>query len=148
MEIIETQHAFLTPYEVYQVIKDRTNAAKPYKDGRDFELLGDYNRVYTARLRCVETLIANSPEGMIDDFDNEEDDEIGNRIAEFSNEIAELLPKINPHQIRNLIAVRPKNNMELCSIFPTEDDWNMVADKCNEIFELVNRNFPIPKEDK
>jgi hypothetical protein len=41
MQIVEKGHAMLTPYEVLKIVKLREKEARPYKDSRDQEYLGD-----------------------------------------------------------------------------------------------------------
>ena len=139
MKVLESQHAYLTSYEVLQVIKLRKKFSKPYSDGRDVEYLGNFQRVDKARSLMYDSLLTHSPDGT----SNDKQDNIGEKILQFSNSIQKLLPNINAHQIRSLIAIRPRNQCELASIFSTPEEWTIVAMNVDDILNLINNNFKI-----
>lgn len=138
MQILETEHAVLTAYEVLKIISARKKDAKPYKDTRDRKYLSEYNRISQAREMMIPTLLAHAPAGTKEN----EDDDVGGRIREFCNEVQALNPQILPFQIRNLISVRPRNIFEMACLFPTEDEWGTISDQVEDIIELVNKHFP------
>ena len=141
MQILETDHAVLTAYEVLKIINARNKDARPYKDTRDRQYLSEYNRISQARMMMIPTLLAHSPDGTKED----EEDDVGSRIKDFCNEIQALNPQITPFQIRNLISVRPRNIFEMACLFPTEEEWGMISDQLDSIIELVNKHFPEQK---
>lgn len=138
MEIIETHHAILSAYEVLQVVKMRSNERNQFKDGRDIEVLGNGNRIKKARSMLMDSLLVHSP----DDTAEQGNDNVGESIVNFSNSIQSLIEGITPLKIANLIAIRPTNPSELAAIFSTVEDWSMVADRTEELFELINICFP------
>ncbi|OHT04643.1 hypothetical protein TRFO_27780 [Tritrichomonas foetus] len=139
MEIVETNHAVMTAYEVLRVVKMRQKAAKPYRDSRDKEYLNDYNRIREAREHVIPSLLAHCPEGTLEDGN----DGIDAKIPEFCERIQELNSKITPFQIRNILSVRPRNTCELACLFPTEEEWGTISAHSDMIIDLVNEIFPI-----
>lgn len=142
MEIIETGHAVLTAYEVLNIVKKRQLGCRPYKEGRDRELLGDFQRVNQARELMIPSLMAHSPEGT----DERGKDKIANAIQEFCADVQDLCPALSLFQLRNILSVRPRNVSELACIFPSDEEWSAVASVSDEIVNLVKTRFPIPSE--
>lgn len=141
MQVLETHHAYLTAYEVLQVVKKRRDAAHPYNDSRDAKYLGEYRRIARARDLLIPSLLAHSPPGTVE---NGEDD-VGQRIAEFTQEIMHLVPEISPQQIRDIIAYQPKNELQLNAIFMKANEWEIIQYHVHPIFELIDKYFP-PEE--
>lgn len=139
MEILETNHAVMTAYEVLQVVKTRRKQANRYKDARDHKYLGDFDRIQNARSFAIPSLVQNSPDGAKAD----ENDGIGNKIPIFCNRILELNPRITPFQIRNILSVRPRNTIELGCIFPSEEEWSVISPQSDDIVSLVHEFFPL-----
>lgn len=141
MEILQTDHAVMTPYEVLQVVTKRLRYSKPYRTGRDHEHLSDDNfrRVKIARENMIPSLIALSPEGTEEDGN----DKIGEKIPAFCDELHNLEPNITPFQMRNILCVRPRNLSELACIFPTQEEWGVVANVSEDIVSLVESYFPV-----
>lgn len=138
MEIIETNHAVMTAYEVLQVVRTRRKQAKKYNDLRDKDYLFEFDRVQDARTLMIPSLVANSPDGT-----NEKgNDGYEVKIPEFCDRIQEMNGKVTPFQMRNILSVRPRNALELACIFPTEEEWGTISSQADEIIELVNEFFP------
>lgn len=142
MEIIETGHAVMTAYEVLQVVKKRQVSCRPYKEARDQELLGDFQRISQARDLMIPSLMAHSPEGT----DEKGKDKIADAIREFCAELQDLAPSLTLFQLRNILAVRPRNVSELACIFPSTEEWSAVAAVSDDIVNLVGSHFPLPTE--
>ena len=138
MEIIETNHAIMTAYEVLQVVRTRRKEAKPYKDNRDKDYLTDFDRIQDARTMMIESLVGNSPDGTRRDGKDGYDV----KIPEFCERIQEMNGRITPFQIRNILSVRPRNTLELGCIFPTEEEWGTISSQADQIVDLVNEFFP------
>ena len=141
MEIIETGHAVMTAYEVLKVVKKRQVGCRPYKEGRDQELLGDFQRVSQARDLMIPSLMSHSPEGTKENGK----DNIAEAIQLFCAELQELAPTLTLFQIRNILAVRPRNVSELACIFPSDEEWSVVASVSDEVVNLVKTHFPEPE---
>ena len=150
MEILETDHAVLTPYEVLQVVSQRLKYSRPYRTGRDQRYLSDddFHRVKVARENMIPSLVALSPEGTEEDGN----DKMKEKIPKFCDELQNLEASITPFQMRNILCVRPRNLSELACIFPTQDEWGVVANVSEDIVALVEQYFPIyepePAEEK
>ena len=142
MEVIETDHAYLTAYETLQIVKTRIAESNPKtkNDPRSKDIFGDLPRVYAAREMLLTSLQENSPEGSL------ESDSYRSNIIDFTREIQEINSNISPDQIRSLIAIRPQNASELSTIFSTEETWSQVASECDTIFELIHK-YLFPKSD-
>ena len=138
MEILETNNAVLTAYEVLKIVSARNKDARPYKDTRDRPYLNDYERITQARNMLIPTLMAHSPSGTVEDGE----DNVASEIKSFCSDIQELNPHITPFQMRNLISVRPRNICELACLFPTEEEWGIISDQSEEIIDLINKRFP------
>jgi hypothetical protein len=138
MEILETGHATLTAYEVLKLVKRRDKDARPYKDARDHEYLGDYQRVQQARSQLLPSLMAHSPERTKLD----RPDGVDLAITQFCAEMQELCAEISLFQIRNLLSVRPRNDSELACIFPTPEEWATIAPHSDAVLALIARQFP------
>ena len=139
MEIIETNHAIMTAYEVLQVVRTRRKEAIQYKDNRDKDYLFEYDRVQEARTLMIPSLIGNSPDGTKENGKDGYDE----KIPEFCERIQEMNARITPFQIRNILSVRPRNTLELGCIFPTEEEWGTISSQADSIIELVNSFFPL-----
>ena len=85
MQVIETQHAFLTAYEVSKIVEKRLKHCRPYNDARDKKYLGDFKRVELTRKNLFISLNENSPQPL----DDVPDDDVGQRIVKFVEEIQE-----------------------------------------------------------
>lgn len=139
MEIIETNHAIMTAYEVLQVVRTRKKEAKVYKDLRDKDYLNEYDRIQDARSMMMLSLIGNSPDGTKENGKDGYDE----KIPEFCDRISEMNSRITPFQIRNILSVRPRNTLELGCIFPTEEEWGTISSQSDTIIDLVNEFFPL-----
>jgi hypothetical protein len=138
MEILETGHATLTAYEVLKIVKQRERDARPYKDSRDQEHLGDYERVRHARALLLPSLLAHSPEGT--ELDGP--DAVGAAITQFCADVQGLCQDLAPFYIWNLLSVRPRNDFELACLFPTQEEWAKISPYSDELLELIERHFP------
>ena len=138
MQVIETQHAFLTAYEVSKVVEKRLNAARPYNDSRDKKYLGEFKRVEMARKNLFISLNANAPEPLEDD----PNDDVGKRIVKFVEEIQKVVPGISSNQIRDLIAYRPTNSAQINAVFSSQEEWDFIAEYEQEVIDLVNTWIP------
>ena len=138
MNVIETQHAFLTAYEVSKIVEKRLKHCRPYNDARDKKYLGDFKRVELTRKNLFISLNENSPQPL----EGVPDDDVGERIAKFVEEIQELVQGISPNQIRDLIAYRPTNSAQINAIFSSQEEWNFIADYEQQVIELVNKWIP------
>jgi hypothetical protein len=144
MEILEVDHAVLCPYEVLRLIKRRQKEARKYDDARDQELLKDYQRVRDAREMMIPALMAMSPEGT----DEDGNDSIQEAITQFCRDLQELCPTLTSFQIRNVLAVRPRNHSELACLFPTPEEWGSISGDSEALIQLVNHHFPLSAFDR
>jgi hypothetical protein len=139
MEILEVGHATLTAYEVLKIVKRRESEAKPYKDPRDLEHLGDYQRVQAAREQLIPSLLILSPDGTEPD----RDDTVGPAITQFCADLQTLCGDLTLFQIWNLLAVKPRNDSELACLFPTPEEWAIISPYSDGVLDLVHKHFPV-----
>jgi len=139
MEILETDHAVMTAYEVLRLVKARQGAARRYHEGLDQAYLGGHARVEQARAMLLPSLMAHSPEGT----DEDGDDKFGDVIPRFCAGLQDACPRLSPFQVRNVLAVRPRNISELARLFLTDSEWGEVSDASDRILELVESCFPL-----
>ena len=144
MEILETNHAVLTAYEVLRIVKQRQAGARTYNDGRDQDFFGNFSRVRDAREMIIPSLISHSPEGA----DEEGEDDLDERIPAFCEKIMSMNGKITILQLRNILSVRPRNTSELGCIFPTEEDWGIISSQADDIIDYVNEFFPVDNKNQ
>ncbi|EAY01972.1 hypothetical protein TVAG_431130 [Trichomonas vaginalis G3] len=139
MQVLETQHAYLTAYETLQVIKRRRADAVVYDDARDAKYLGQYQRVDIARASMIPSLLDHCPDGT---SEFQDDHRIAHQILKFTEEIQNRIPNISPFKIRDLIANRPENEQQVTAIFSSNEDYAFIADHINDVIELVQTYFP------
>lgn len=139
MEVLETGHAMMSAYEVLRVVKKRQKGARKYMDGRDKQYLGEHERVQRARDNLIPSLLAHAPEGTEEDGN----DKIAEAIPRFCRDVQKLCPTITLFQLRNVLAVRPRNPSELACLFPTDDEWGEIAEVADDIVECVRQCFPL-----
>ena len=72
-------------------------------------------------------------------------DDIAEAIQLFCGELQELAPTLTLFQIRNILAVRPRNVSELACIFPSDEEWSVVASVSDDVVNLVKTHFPVPE---
>jgi hypothetical protein len=143
MEVLETGHAVLTAYEVLKIVKARQDASRPYKDVRDRDHLADHHRVQQARQNLLATLLRHSPEGTKEDGP----DSIGDAISRFYADVSSAFPAISPPHIRNLVAIRPRSLIILGCLFPTPEQWGLVASHTDYFVEAIERYFPLDPDE-
>lgn len=139
MQVLETQHAYLTAYETLQIIKRRRADAGIYDDARDAKYLGQGQRVDIARAAMIPSLLDHCPDGT---SEFQDDHRIAHQIVQFTNDIQNRIPNISPFKIRDLIANRPENEQQVTAIFSSNEDYAFIANHIDDVIELVQTYFP------